>query len=337
MCPPSVSASSSERLEGIALGPLVDRQLLGELAGAAGEVADDTRGLIELRLGRGHDLSGLLDGRPGVVLSALQRAGHGLDLGSQLLGRREALEPLHVFAGPHGQLALEGTDGALRHLQGLGRAVDLGLGRSQVVLQGGPPLFDRGELDAVLFRSHVGVIVVGFVRVRQRVRQEEVARRVVQGHPHRVHPDRGQGVDQRCPHRLGDRPMGPKEREDGIAGIDAEEVGDLVEQPGALGDEVVDLGGVTTGDVERVEGELGVVELSFHGGTSWVADRRAAPGEDDVQVATEAVSIEQLSLGGLGLLELAARSPATPAPTDVLLGFEDSGVGGVELERAAQG
>lgn len=131
--------------------------------------------------------------------------------------------------------------------------------------------------------------------------------------------------------------MGPEEREDGIAGIDAEEVGDLVEQPGALGDEVVDLGGVPTGDVERVEGDLGVVELSFHGGTSWVAGRRAAPGEDHVQVATEAVSIEQLSLGGLGLLELAARSAATPAPTHVLLGFEDSGVGGVELDRAGQG
>ena len=166
----------------------------------------------------------------------------GLDLGSELLGRREALQALHVLAGPHGQLALEGTDGALGHLQGLGGAVDLGLGRSQLVLQGGPPLFDRGELDAVLLRSHVGVIVVGFVRVGQRVRQEEVARRVVQGHADRVDPDRGEGVDQRCPQRLGDRPMGPEEREDVVAGIDAEEVGDLVEQPGALGDEVVDLG-----------------------------------------------------------------------------------------------
>ena len=279
----------------------------------------------------------VVDGGPGVVLSALQRAGHGLDLGSQLLGRREALEPLHVLAGPHGQLALEGTDGALRHLQGLGGAVDLGLGRSQVVLQGGPPLFDRGELDAVLFRSHVGVIVVGVVRVRQRVRQEEVARRVVQGHPHRVHPDRGQGVDQRRPHRLGDRPMGPEEREDGIAGIDAEEVGDLVEQPGALGDEVVDLGGVTTGDVERVEGELGVVELSFHGGTGGVADRGAAPGEDDVQVAAEAVSIEQLSLGGLGLLELGGALPRHPSARPRAPRLRGRRSGRRRAQRAGQG
>ena len=88
-----------------------------------------------------------------------------------------------------------------------------------------------------------------------------------------MHPDRGQGVDQRCPQRLGDGPMRPEERDDVVAGVDAEEVGDLVEQPGPLGDEVVDLGGVPAGALERVQGELGVEELPFHGRTGRVADR----------------------------------------------------------------
>ena len=139
-----------EGAQRVALGPVVDRELLGELAGPPGEVADVAGGLLEGALGGGDGLVGGLEVLAGGLLGAAQGAGDGVDLGPELLGGREALHALQVLAGPDGELALEGVDGALGELERLGGAIDLGLGGGQLALERGDAGVDGGQLDASL-------------------------------------------------------------------------------------------------------------------------------------------------------------------------------------------
>ena len=138
---------------GIALGPVVDRELLGELAGLPGEVADVAGGLLEGALGGGDGLVGGLEVLAGGLLGPAEGGGDGVDLGTELLGGREALHALDVLAGADGELALEGVDGAAGELERLGAAVHLGLGGGQLALERRGAGLDGGQLDAALVRA----------------------------------------------------------------------------------------------------------------------------------------------------------------------------------------
>ena len=246
-CPWRRVGQLQQGAEGVALGALVDRQLLGELAGAAGEVADLGGGLLEAGLGRRHGLAGRLDGRRASSSACCSVPDDGLDLGTQLLGGREPLEALRVLAGPDGELALEGTDRALGDLQGLGGPVGLGLGRPQLELEGRPAGLDGGELGALLVRRGRRLVVVG-------VLLEGRGGGGPRGSGWRPRPGTSRQGGRRP--RRGRRPAvpggpgrpagGAEERDDVVAGVDAQELGDLLEQPRPLGAEVVELGGVST-------------------------------------------------------------------------------------------
>ena len=104
-----------------------------------------------------------------------------------------------------------------------------------------------------------------------------------------------------------------------------------LEEPGALGAQVPELGAGLGAALERLEGEGGLEVLALGGRAGGVGRRGAAAAEHHVEVAAEAVLVEEGPLGGVGGVEaLAGRGAHPPATGDLLLGGEHLGVGGVE-------
>ena len=98
-----------------------------------------------------------------------------------------------------------------------------------------------------------------------------------------------------------------------VAGVDAEELGDHAEQAGPLGPQVAQLGAGLGAALEGLEGEGGLEVLALGGGAGRVGGRGAAAAEHHVEVAAEAVLVEERPLGGVGRLEPLAGARRSPA------------------------
>ena len=264
------------------------------------------------------------------VSSARRRvAATGVDLGPELLGGREALHALDVLAGADRELAFEGVDRAAGELERLVAAVHLGLGGGQLALELGGAGLDGGQLDAPLLGS----------------RSTGAARRARAGgarRGRRGRPSRARGRRDGCPTasrasasgaRSDDEP-GRWDRRSASTSSPGSTPRSSVARPSRRARSerrCSELGAGLGAALERLEGEGGLEVLALGGRAGGVGGRGAAAAEHHVEVATEAVLVEEGSLGGVGGLEpLAGGAAHPPAADDLLLGRQHLGVGGVE-------